>query len=323
MPPTPCPLCAGPTRPWLTVPGDWRRPGHLAAYSLVWCDRCRFGRIDPLPAPDDLAAAYAVEEYYTHRPDDTPAAPATFLERLRVHLAWRLDRGGDLDATWFARRFGSKPRRVLDLGCGSGGVLADLQTAGHDVAGVEPDGRARAVAVGRGLKVYPGTAEGLPPEMRGRRFDVVILSHVLEHCADPLAVVRSAAGLLEPGGSLAVETPNNAALGLARAGVAWYFLDAPRHLHFFTPQSLRTVCARGGLTVRATEYRGYTRQFTRDWIDAERHIAGVFAPRLPVHQRLQRNSAGQAWWLLSRTVLAPAERKYDSVRVVAQSTGRG
>src|SRR5688572_14306349 len=94
-----CPFCAWRMRDWIRVPGDWRRP-HMRpprVYRAWWCDGCRFGRLWPLPAPDDLAGAYDVPEYFTHRPHSKGQAHERVSTPLRAvqHAAWRIDDGED------------------------------------------------------------------------------------------------------------------------------------------------------------------------------------------------------------------------------------
>ena len=208
--------------------------------------------------------------------------------------------------------------RACDLGCGGGDLLTRLSRLGHEVVGVEPDPAAREVVRGKGHRVLAGTAEELPEEIRGERYDLVVLSHVLEHCLDPGRAVANATGLLADRGVLAIETPNNDARGLGRAGVLWPWLDVPRHLNFFTSRSLAAICEGAGLSVRGVEYCGYTRQFLPGWIRAERRIRDAFsagggdAAGLPGPHR-----ESSAWWLLLSTAWAPDRLKCDSVRVIA------
>src|SRR5262249_11638886 len=149
--------------------------------------------------------------------------------------------GGELDDAWLRARV-PPGARACDLGCGSGDLLTRLARLGHEVVGAEPDPAAREVVRGKGHRVLAGTAEELPEEIRGGRHDLVVMSHVLEHCLDPKRAVANAAGLLAEGGLLVIETPNNDARGLGRAGVLWPWLDVPRHLNFFTSRSLAAIC---------------------------------------------------------------------------------
>jgi SAM-dependent methyltransferase len=301
---------------WLHVPCDWRRPGAGAAYDLFWSSQARFGQLHPRPSRAEVASFYEVD-YYTHGDQSSDAARSakTFFERLREHLAWRLDYGTDITAARRAPRAASRSPAVLDVGCGDGQLLAELRACGWVGVGVDPDPAARAVAAGRGLEVYDGTAEDLPPEIRDRLFDLVLFQHVLEHCLEPIEALRVAAAQLKPNGTVIVETPNHEASGFRDAGCAWPWLDVPRHLNFFTAHSLRRACLVAGLTPTATEYTGYTRQFQRPWLEMEQRIRASFSRGDSARPR----SRALGWGRLLRTAFSRSRYKYDSVRIIARN----
>jgi hypothetical protein len=116
---------------------------------------------------------------------------------------------------------------------------------------------------------------------------------------------------------MVIEVPNNAALGLRQAGAYWRWLDVPRHLNFFTGESLRAFVTQAGLRVLRVDHDGYTRQFLPDWIADEAVIEAVLAGRRAEEARNQRH-VWRALRLLLRTALAPASQKYDSVRLVCR-----
>jgi 2-polyprenyl-3-methyl-5-hydroxy-6-metoxy-1,4-benzoquinol methylase len=295
-----CLLCSGPTEPWLRIPFDWRKPGSTESFELRSCPACDFGQLEPRPTPERVASFYEVD-YYTHA-DATAERELPFLDKLRRHLAWRFDRGSEVGEVLDRL---SPGQSICEFGCGNGGQLARLKAFGHRVVGIEPDPKALEQARAKGVEAYPGTGES-PPANLGR-FDVVILNHVLEHCLDPRKVLEHALGMLEEDGRIFVEVPNQGSEGAAAAGSAWFNLDVPRHLNFFTRKSLEKLCAQAGLRVSEVQYHGYTRQFDNRWIESQQRIArafgrGAVAPKLG------------AWTLLARTLLAPADTKYDSVR---------
>lgn len=317
-----CPLCGKAMRPWLRLPGDWRRLKEPEPIQLDWCAPCAYGSLEPRPSLAELAEHYAVDDYYTHHAPRTGDSRRSFGDRLRVRLAWQFDRGNLAElAPADLRRFGILPSATLcDIGCGNGGLLRRIAASGYDVVGLDPDSDACRAARRGGLNVLQGSAEQLPEDWDAAQFDAVTMMHVLEHVLDPLAATTNVAKLLRSGGRFFVETPNNACIGLREAGIAWRWLDAPRHLNFFTPESLQEVCRRAGLEIEAVEYSGYTRQFQPDWIGDEQEIdrrlraiddesATVLCPA---------NSSARAWRLLAKTWRAPAAAKYDSVRVIAR-----
>lgn len=70
---------------------------------------------------------------------------------------------------------------VLDLGCGTGGLLARLRDRGHArLVGVELDRRQVVTAVGRGLDVANADIEAGLAQFATGSFDVVVLSHTLQ-----------------------------------------------------------------------------------------------------------------------------------------------
>lgn len=92
-------------------------------------------------------------------------------------------------------------RLVLDVGVGTGIVARQLQAAGCQVLGVDPDPRLAAFARQSGVAVEVSTFEAW--EAAGRKFDAVV-SGESWHWVDPIAGAAKAAEVLRPGGHLAV-----------------------------------------------------------------------------------------------------------------------
>jgi SAM-dependent methyltransferase len=67
------------------------------------------------------------------------------------------------------------------------------------------------------------------------------MGHVLEHVPDPRALLAECRRIIKPGGRLVSITPNVSSWGHQIFGPHWLGLDPPRHLHLFTPASLRRL----------------------------------------------------------------------------------
>ncbi|MEU2157932.1 methyltransferase domain-containing protein [Streptomyces sp. NPDC019396] len=112
-------------------------------------------------------------------------------------------------AAWAARMAGwlpDEPSDVLDLGCGTGSLALLAADQGHRVTAVDLSPRmtdaARAKLAGTGAEVLTGSAER--PPVGQRRFDVVLVRHVLWALPDPEAALGGWAALLRPGGRLVI-----------------------------------------------------------------------------------------------------------------------
>ena len=173
---------------------------------------------------------------------------------------------------------------------------------------MEPDHVARAIAE-QIAPVFDGTVETLPAEISSRRFDVVLLSHVLDVCIDLKKSLSDVRSILSPTGMLVVEVPNFAAKGFQVYGAEWPWTDIPRHLTFFTERSLRRTLEASGFSVKRALYVGYNQQFSPSWRDAQiairREIGSDNSRRIP------------SWLWLARTAFSSAAGKYVSVRVHA------
>lgn len=90
---------------------------------------------------------------------------------------------------------------VLDVGCGTGIAARQLQAVGCRVLGVEPDERMAGFARDTGVEVEVATFEDW--ESGNRLFDAVVAAQAW-HWVDPVVGAAKAAGVLRPGGRLAV-----------------------------------------------------------------------------------------------------------------------
>ena len=87
------------------------------------------------------------------------------------------------------------------------------------------------------------------------RFDIILMLNLIEHVADPVAVLRKAKELLRPGGRIWIKTPNYDALD-ARIfkNRSWGGFHTPRHFVLFTKDSLVRHCEATGFTVARCSY---------------------------------------------------------------------
>jgi 2-polyprenyl-3-methyl-5-hydroxy-6-metoxy-1,4-benzoquinol methylase len=216
-------------------------------FAVVECPACEYGVTDPQLSNEELGPYYDAVGYYESYYEHAGAEAGNPLHRLRAAHRRRSA----------AKRYrrppfeleGVTPGRVLDVGCGSGELLADLARRGWEPYGVDPSAAATAAAARRGAQVHQGTLEDQPWEPQS--FQLITMQHALEHIVDPITALRQARALLAPGGLLAIEVPNWACWQrriLFRN--RWSALDLPRHQQHFSPRALKRATELLDLEVR-------------------------------------------------------------------------
>ncbi|MFQ5415550.1 MAG: class I SAM-dependent methyltransferase [Myxococcota bacterium] len=100
--------------------------------------------------------------------------------------------------------------RMLDLGCGTGGVIRDWMDD-RRCFGIDRNQLALAICARNGIdRLVRGDLTTLP--FRAGSFDAVLLMDVIEHLDDDAAFLRTASELCAPGGRVVVAVPAYQAL---------------------------------------------------------------------------------------------------------------
>jgi len=141
----------------------------------------------------------------------------------------------------------SGDRRLLDVGCGAGKVLALLKKMGFDTYGVEnvPAVARRARALG--LNVFAGELE--QARYPDGFFDVVTMEHILEHLYFPGQTLREVRRVLKDDGRLLVRVPNIECWQVRILGGDWWGLGPPLHVTHFSAQTLEKLLRETGFEV--------------------------------------------------------------------------
>lgn len=127
-----------------------------------------------------------------------------YRERYReLRPGWRAS--GELFEELVKTRLASRSR-VLDLGCGRGGVLELFWRDVRLAAGLDPDPPSLNEHRAHGMPVVRGLGEALP--FADGSFDLIVSIWVLEHLSDPEMVFGEVRRTLSPGGHFLFLTPN-------------------------------------------------------------------------------------------------------------------
>jgi len=154
----------------------------------------------------------------------------------------------------------SSGARVLDVGCGDG-LTSSVLLPDCKVVGVDVSDTALAAAGERGLETRQADLEAGLPKLGGK-FDAVLLLDILEHVADPEALLSDVVSRMKRDTLLVVSVPNTMNLLTRLYFLAGRYVDVmdlahkegkifSEHLHVFSRGRLEALLSAAGLKVES------------------------------------------------------------------------
>ncbi|MHC5079611.1 MAG: class I SAM-dependent methyltransferase, partial [Planctomycetota bacterium] len=157
---------------------------------------------------------------------------------------------------WFRTAGLDFDSKVLDVGCGSGGVLLKMQMDGfRDLTGADPY---VSEALERDERIKIRKCEVFEID---EPFDFILLNHSFEHMPDPLATLKHLFKILNPNRKVLIRTPVASCHAWEVYGTDWVQLDAPRHLHIFSEKGMGILAERAGFVLDKVVYDSRSVQF--------------------------------------------------------------
>jgi SAM-dependent methyltransferase len=248
-----CKVCAHPRAEPVAAAAD---------RTLVRCSACGLVRLHPVPTPAELSAVYDGGDYYTTEPARLRQGLVARLQDAVLRTYWGYPGTRSAAERWLGplvllplrRRFlpvpfpGSLP--VLDIGCGNGQRLLELQNHGcSQLVGLEPTaGAAEQARLATRADIRTAVLE--ETELPDGHFGLIIMNQVLEHVPSPKETLAQVRQLMRPDGRLYLTVPNYGSWEARLFGSAWSGLQIPEHLHHFTRDSLLRCLGAAGLRVQ-------------------------------------------------------------------------
>jgi 2-polyprenyl-3-methyl-5-hydroxy-6-metoxy-1,4-benzoquinol methylase len=198
----------------------------------VWaCDNCDLKYTDKVPNQSEIGKFYKSSDYISHS-DTKVGFINKMYHKVRNHT---LNTKRKLVEHFTNTNKGV----ILDVGCGTGAFLNNMQQAGWQITGLEPD--ANAIKTANSLyKIAPKSPEELFL-LPSNSFDAITMWHVLEHVHDLNGYFKRFFELLNPGGYLIIAVPNPESQDAQTFGAEWAAWDVPRHLYHFTPGTMKRL----------------------------------------------------------------------------------
>lgn len=200
------------------------------------CRSCRHVFVEGMPSHDEVLESYKSRQShhnseiketwdYSSLKDELVYGP--LLEKIE-----RLTRTG----------------RLLDIGCSNGSFVCAANGRGWDGCGIELETGSYDLARRHGVEVYD--KELAEMAFSDNSFSAVTIWQVIEHVRDPRSLIAEVARILEPGGILALSTPNVKGIGWRLLRREWGAVEPQVHLHLFHPAGLARLINDFGLETR-------------------------------------------------------------------------
>lgn len=142
---------------------------------------------------------------------------------------------------------------MLDVGCGSGTLLGLMKQRGFRPTGLDFSAEAADVAQREnGVRVVIGSLD--QARFSAESFDLVTLFHVMEHVANPRAVLTEVTRILKPDGALVLQVPNIDSWQFKAFGAKWYGLDIPRHVIDYSKDAMLKLLEDSGFVTRRVKH---------------------------------------------------------------------
>ncbi len=141
--------------------------------------------------------------------------------------------------------FGFAERKILDVGCGPGVLLEELEKRGAKVYGLDVSSRSVKFCRSKGLSVKKGDARKIP--FKNANFDAVLMIDVLEHIKEENKAIMESRRVLKKGGIVVILAPAFPALWSRRD-------ERLGHVRRYTRKYLIKTLSKGGFKIKNSSY---------------------------------------------------------------------
>lgn len=164
--------------------------------------------------------------------------------------------------------------RLLDLGFGRGHIMHLARAYGFEVYGMDSSSHlVEQLRPQFGMRLSHGTL-GTDP-IPWESFDVIIMSHVVEHVTDPGRILREVMQKLSPGGVLYVAVPDIESLQFRIFGKYWDAINPMVHMQYFNEASMsRLLRDSGFVDLERIRFPPLPRSMKPKWMQLFRDLGG-------------------------------------------------
>lgn len=234
-------------------------------YRVVRCQNCGLAYLNPQPEPVELKRYYP-GNYGPFQDDNAVFKHGKFsaiLKRIKDRLFNKCAAKIEIKEKSNSNSE-EKVINYLDFGCGGGFHLEKIRLRHPKwvLYGLDNNQFACETARQKGFQIFCGDILklNLPSNFA---FDVVNMSHVIEHLPNPKEVLIKINQIMKPNAVLIISTPNFDSWAAKIFRKYWYALDSPRHLFLFSYKTLSRLLSDANFIIEKCEYDKGPKVFIR------------------------------------------------------------
>lgn len=222
---------------------DYLNRDFQREYELSSCRECRHSFLSKRPIEEEIYKFYE-KHYYTHENKkklfklDYIKSSVLFLTKLPYKFIY---------SAFYSEIKNISKGSILDVGCGNGEYILKMKKKGWETYGIETDPEALEICK---RKIPNGNFSNQKLNnfsFEGKKFDLIYMSHVLEHVYDPLKYLQICSNLLKKDGKVLIKVPNYGSLEQKIFGKYWRGFEPPRHINNFSFNSLKIIISKTDL----------------------------------------------------------------------------
>lgn len=169
---------------------DMGLPNH---YDAVRCDYCGMCYANTTASESDYEHYYSTFNYYSGHPG-----------MVKKEVSLRHEKIEDI-----LREYSSEKQEIIDVGFGNGELLQRLKQHGFSrISGMDPSAESVNMLKKRGIKGFLGSVQQEIPKEHQEKYDIAIMTEVLEHLLSPAHAIQNLRSLLKPDGYVILTLPS-------------------------------------------------------------------------------------------------------------------
>lgn len=229
-------------------------------FNLVKCRRCGIEFLNPQPSNKELEKYYSSDKYYSFKSIDKDS----FKLRLKIFLYklyFTKNNNYPLKLLFSPIKFMirstiiKKNIKLLDVGCGTGEFLHEMQQLGLNIYGIEVG------EIDESADLNIKNTNLLDAKYSDNYFDLITMNHVMEHINCPSETLKEIHRILNTNGKFIIGVPNINSIANKLFKKNWLSYDIPRHLFNYSDELMINILRKHKFKIVNIRYNSRPTQF--------------------------------------------------------------